>query len=133
MKVKDLREANLWVKDRQPTLKDYQDEKCISAYRLIEEGKEYWLLIRNKRDQMIYEYLKSPDDYKTKERIFGASLEEGYADVGNMAYTEFVLQEPLIIEEKNHKRKLIVLVSNKNTENDKLLHSLSIKTRQESS
>ncbi|MDX9739453.1 MAG: hypothetical protein RBT33_03815 [Candidatus Dojkabacteria bacterium] len=132
MTTPQLKEHFLVV-DKLPTVDEFKKAGYLYALPIKEGTKELWILFRDKREVQIYEYLKAPDDYKTKERIFNADI-EGYSyvldSVGNPEYIELQLSKKWLIEDRNIKRELEVIVSDLDQENDLLLHTLYSKTRE---
>lgn len=132
MTTPQLKEYFLVV-DKLPTVDEFNKAGYLGALPIKEDNKDLWILFRSKKEIQIYEYLKAPDDYKTKEKIFNADI-EGYSyvldTVGNPKYIELQLSKKWLIEDRNIKRELEVIVSDLDQENDLLLHTLYSKTRE---
>ncbi|HRZ19516.1 MAG TPA: hypothetical protein P5136_05660 [Methanofastidiosum sp.] len=120
------------VVDKLPPVDEFKKLGYLCAIPIKDDKKERWVLLRNKNEMRIYEYLQSPNDYKVKERIFNADI-EGYSYVQNEGskpqFISLQLPKKWVIEDSKIKRELEVVVTDIDQENDHLLHELYSKAR----
>jgi hypothetical protein len=132
MTLEELRK-NFLVKEKPPTKEDFESGKCFLAEPFIEKDKRvFWIWFENYEEYKKYEYLESPSDYKTKEKLFGVLVEKGYAYItkkGTPSRIQLVLPEKWEIKDKNIKRSLSVVLQGIDEDNDRLLHDLYTKAR----
>jgi hypothetical protein len=131
MTTPQLKEYFLVV-DKLPTVDEFNKAGYLCALPIKDDNKERWILLRNKNEMRVYEYLQSPNDYKVKERIFNADI-EGYSYVQNEGskpqFISLQLPKKWVIEDSKIKRELEVVVTDIDQENDHLLHELYSKAR----
>lgn len=124
---------NFLIVKKLPSAKEFLKAKYLYALPVKKDNEELWIIFRNRKEIQTYEYLQSPNDYKVKEKIFSADI-KGYSYVQNQGeapqYIEMQLPEKWVIEDKNMKRELEIVISDLDQNNDQLLHTLYSKTRE---
>lgn len=124
-----------FVQQDLPPIEEFIQKGYLHALQIKIDNKDQWIIFRNRREVQLYEYLKSPKDYKAKEKMFDAETFPEYAYTtksdGTPDYIRMVLPKKWLIKDKNIKRKLEIVIANKDQENDRLLHTLYSKVRQQ--
>lgn len=132
MNINKIKE-NFLVLENPPSTEDFKRHGYHSATPIFISDKIYWVIFRNKHESILYEYLQAPNDYKVKENLFGIVINKGYAYTtkkGVPDYLQLVPSDKWEIKDKNIKRELDIVISNKDQSNDQLLHYLYTKTRE---
>lgn len=131
MNLKDIKEYFL-VQKSPLKEKDLLDKKYTSAQPITSESKVFWVLFKNQQESRLFDYLQNKNDYRSKEKLFGIIIDEGYAystKKGIPHNLQLVLKKPWSIKEKNISRELEVVITDEDTENKYLLHNLYSKVR----
>jgi hypothetical protein len=120
------------VSKNPPKDKDLLDKKYTSAQPITSEGQDFWVLFKNQQESRLFDYLQNKNNYRSKEKLFGIIIDEGYAystKKGIPHNLQLVLKKPWSIKEKNISRELEVVITDEDTENKYLLHNLYSKVR----
>ncbi len=128
----DELKKNFLLSERLPSEEEYKKNKYSSTQLVIIEGKAYWLIFRTRLERIMYEYLENSNNYKAKESLFGIGIKKGYAYVSKQSlpfFIQLVLPQKWVIEDRNIKRELSIVVTNGDNPNKNLLHELYSKTR----
>jgi hypothetical protein len=131
MTLKEIKKYFL-IKKTPPNEEVFKTQKLHSTEPLKIDNQLVWVLFRSPEESRLFDYLQNKNDYKSKEKLFGVIIDEGYAystKKGVPHNLQLVLKKPWLIEEKNISRKLEVVVTDIDTDNKYLLHDLYTKVR----